>query len=119
VTPRTIRIVVGVVFVGGIAAMIVASIADSNGGALTAGLITAVAALCLILTAALTGPNASDAGDGTATLRFDAAGAEALEERIAALVSEGADEKEVRDLVRDAVRLGRSASAATTEDDHT
>jgi hypothetical protein len=102
-----IRTIVGLVFVAGIASMIVASIADNNGAALTAGLCTAVAALCLILTSALTSPTASPEG-GEGALRFDAEGAEALERRIASVVESGADEAEVRDLVRDAVRLGRS-----------
>jgi hypothetical protein len=67
VQPRIVRRLVLVVFVGGIAGMIVGSIADNNGTAITFGLITAVAA--------------------------------------------GAEEATVRDLVRDAVVLGRSARA--------
>ncbi len=109
-TPRLIRVIVGVVFVAGIASMIVASIADNNGAALTAGLCTAVAALCLILTSALAAAGPSgDAEPGA--IAFDAAGAEQLERRIASVVAAGADEAEVRDLVRDAVRLGRSTQS--------
>jgi len=114
VTPRLIRTIVGVVFVAGIASMIVASINDNNGAALTAGLFTAVAALCLILTSALVGPTASNgaASNGSASpIAFDPAGAEQLEQRIASVVASGADEVEVRDLVRDAVRLGRSTQS--------
>ena len=47
--PKILRRLVLVVFVGGIAGMIVGSIADNNGIAITFGLITAVAAICLML----------------------------------------------------------------------
>jgi hypothetical protein len=102
VTLRRLRWVVGVVFVGGIAGMIAGSIADNNGAALTAGLITGVAALCLILATAVS----QDAEAGG--LRFDDAGAAELERRIGELVEAGADEDAVRDLVRESVRLGRT-----------
>jgi hypothetical protein len=99
-----IRRLVLVVFVGGIAGMIVGSIADNNGVAVTFGLVTAVAALCLMLVTSVTA--------GTeASVRFDEAMAESMEQRIAALVADGADETAVRDLVRDAVLLGRSAKS--------
>ena len=45
-------------FVAGIAGMIVGSIADNNGVAITFGLITAVAAVGLILVTAVAGPEA-------------------------------------------------------------
>ena len=56
--PRTIRRLVIVVFVAGIAGMIVGSIADNNGVAITFGLITAAAAVGLILVTAVAGPEA-------------------------------------------------------------
>lgn len=99
-TPQLTRRIVLATFVGGIVGMIVGSIADNNGVAMTFGLITAVAALGLILVTSVTQPTPLDEG-------FDDAEAEALEARISALVDDGADEAEVRDLVRDAIRMGR------------
>lgn len=101
--PRIVRRLVLVVFVGGIAGMIVGSIADNNGTAITFGLITAVAAVCLILVTSV-----STSGE---SVRFDEARAEEMEARIQSLIDAGADESAVRDLVRDAVVLGRSARA--------
>jgi len=98
-TASRVRSLVLVVFVGGIAGMIVGSIADNNGTAITFGLVTAVAALCLVLTTAVQhGP----------VVHFDEHAAGELEARIGELVDAGADEQQVRDLVRDAVALGRS-----------
>ena len=103
-SPRAIRLAVVAVFVGGIGGMIGGSIADNNGIAVTFGLVTAVAALCLMVTTAVGGPGAFER-----TPRFDERTAGDLEARIAALVAEGCDEAEVRDLVRTAVRMGRDA----------
>jgi hypothetical protein len=58
VSPRVIRWLVIVVFVAGIAGMIIGSIADNNGVAITFGLTTAVAAVGLILVTAVAGPEA-------------------------------------------------------------
>ena len=99
--PKLLRRTVLVVFLGGIAGMVVGSIMDNNGTAITFGLITAVAALALILTTALISGQPAD--------RFDDERAEAVEARIVQLVADGADEAAVRDLVRDAVVLGRTA----------
>ena len=99
--PKLLRRIVLVVFVGGIAGMVVGSIMDNNGTAVTFGIITAVAALALILTTALIAGQPAD--------RFDDERAEAVEARIVQLVADGADESAVRDLVRDAVVLGRTA----------
>jgi hypothetical protein len=96
VSPSTVRRVVIAVCVTGIAGMIVTSIADSTGGALTFGLVTAAAVLGLILVTAVT------TGAGT-----DEVLAEQLEHRIRGLVERGADEGDVRSTVSDAVRLGR------------
>ena len=93
-----------VVFVGGIAGMIVGSIADNNGTAITFGLITAVAAVCLILVTSVSAT--------PAPVHFDEEQAQEMEARIQVLVDGGADEQAVRDLVRDAVVLGRSARPA-------
>ena len=98
-SPRAVRRVVIAVCVAGIAGMIVSSIADNTGAALTAGLVTAVAVLCLIVTTAVTGPN----GVGIRDLL-----ASDVEERVEALVANGADEQDVRDLVGAAVKLGKA-----------
>jgi hypothetical protein len=85
------------VCVAGIAGMIVTSIADSPSGALTFGLLTAVAAFGMIVITAVT--------NGGAARSEDELG-EAVEDRVQALVEAGADERSVRALVRDAVELG-------------
>jgi hypothetical protein len=99
-TPRTVRRLVIVTCVGGIAGMIAGSIADNNAIAMTFGLLTAVAVLCLIVVTAVTRP--ADPAE------VEAAGA-AVEARIAELVEDGVPEGRLRDLVRAAVDLGRGA----------
>lgn len=98
-SPRAVRALVLVVFAGGIAGMIASSIADANGWALAFGLLTAGAALCLITVTAATAAAAPHDAEQLGA---------ALEGRIERLVAAGADEDEVRSLVTDAVRLGRS-----------
>lgn len=107
---RNVRRVVIVVFVGGIAGMIVGSIADNNGAAITFGLITAVAALGLILVTSVTvdAPGQRASTDRPAATTVDESAARSVEARVESLVAGGADEAVIRDLVRDAVRLGRS-----------
>ena len=85
---------------GGIVGMIVGSVTQRDGLALTFGLVTVVAVLCLIVATAVAGAGAQ--GPGPAEQE-----AAALEERVRRLVASGATEQEVRDLVRDAVRLGQ------------
>lgn len=99
ISARAVRVVVFVVGGAGIAGMIVGSIVDNNGVALTFGLVTAVAALCLIVATAVGSPRAGN----------DAAAGTEVEDRITALVAAGADESALRDLVSAAVRLGRAA----------
>lgn len=79
--------------------MIVASALDSNGAALTFGLVTAVAVVCLIVVTAVGGAPA--AGKPT----VDEAGAMRVEELVQKLVGAGADEATVRRLVREASQL--------------
>ena len=68
-----------------------------------AGLLTAVASLCLMVATAVSRP-----AGGRATARDDeAALGQAIETHVAALVTDGADEDRVRELVRDAVAFGR------------
>jgi hypothetical protein len=117
VSPRAIRRLVIVVFVLGIAGMIVGSIADDNGVAVTFGLLTAAAAVGLILVTASAPPGAF-ASAGTAARAPDPSdpvavevdpqqAGEAIEEQVSRLVAAGADEREVRELVRRAVTFGR------------
>jgi hypothetical protein len=96
VSPAAVRGAVIVVCVGGIAGMIVGSIADNNAVALTFGLVTAAAVGCLIVVTAVTAPTAARTDER----------AERVEDLIQGLVSAGADEDDVRSLVREAVRLG-------------
>ena len=66
---------------------------------LTVGLVTAVAAVALLAASAVARREPIDA--------FEEAEAEKLESSVRRLVEAGAPEPEVRDLIRDAMRLGR------------
>jgi multisubunit Na+/H+ antiporter MnhC subunit len=102
VTARAVRRVVIAVCVTGIAGMIVTSIADSTSGALAFGLVTAAAVLCLMVATAVT-------GGGRVPLDAEAeARAQRVEDLVAALVRSGASEDDLRRLVGEAVKLGRS-----------
>ncbi len=107
-SPKLIRRIVLVVFVAAIGGMVGGSIADNNGIAVTFGLISAVGALGLILVTSVTNAEPGTGAEVDAG-HYDEAAAAAMEARIEALVAKGADESTVRDLIRDAVRLGRSA----------
>ena len=98
-SPTTARRLAVVVCVAGIAGMIATSVADSAGGALTFGLLTAGAVVVLILVTAVTTPRGV-AGD-------DEEAGEQVEAGVRALVAAGADEDAVRRLVGRAIRLGR------------
>jgi len=82
----------------GIAGMVAGSIADDNTVTLTFGLVTAAAVACLIVATAVAAGGPGEA-DEAAGLR--------VEELVQTMVAAGADEKELRDLVREAVALGR------------
>lgn len=82
--------------------MIGASIANRIGIAVTAGILTTVAVLCLILVSAVAAPSAFGAPPPP-----DEQAAADIEGRIARLVAAGADEAEVRSLVRAANRFAR------------
>jgi hypothetical protein len=95
---RLLRLVVAAIFVGGIAGMIIASVKDNNNGAVvTCGLITAVTSLMLI----------SFTFSSRQSMKVDENLARRVEARVNGLVTSGANEAEIRSLVRDAVRLGR------------
>ena len=107
VSPRLVRRLVIAVFVAGIIGMIVSSILASNGAATTFGLITAVAAMGLVLVTSVTPPSALGSSRDVTAPTIDPAIAADVETRVAALVDAGADESEVRRLVGRAVELGR------------
>src|SRR2546423_14844478 len=101
---RIVRWVVIGVCVVGIAGMIVGSVADNNDLALTFGLITAAAVLCLMVATAVSPP-----ASATKAAEFDDAQAARVENLVGRLVAEGAPEAAVRDLVGEAVRPGRGS----------
>jgi hypothetical protein len=102
ISPRWIRRVVLAVCALAIAAMIATSITNHVGAAIAAGSAAAVAILCLILVTAVAGPEAF--GGQRAV---DEAAAADLERRVEVLVANGADEGEVRSLIRAARRIAR------------
>lgn len=97
---RFLRPVCAVIFVAGIAGIIVSSVNGNNAGwVLTIGTFTAVAALVLIAVTATSQRPRIDV--------FEEAIAERIEQRVQLLVSQGASEDEARALVRDAVAMVR------------
>ena len=97
---RTIRISCVVIFVFGIAGMIISSIAGNNVGVVTTiGVTTAVAALVLLI---------ASVSSNTSRLEvFDEANAQILERQIVELVKSGTNEIALRSIVRDATKFGR------------
>ena len=97
---RILRRLCAVLFVVCIAGLIVSSIAGNNEGwVLSIGAIGVAAAVVLIITSLVASQQRLPS--------FSDAHAEQVENRIAALVAAGADESQVRDLVRESIRLGR------------
>jgi ABC-type Na+ efflux pump permease subunit len=105
--PRVIRRIVIVIFIIGIGGMIAGSIADNNGVAITFGLITAAAALALVLVTQVSPPGSLAKPGAPVPTVIDEQVAADLEARIERLVADGADESEVRKLVGRAIELGR------------
>ena len=97
---RTIRISCVVIFVFGIAGMIISSIAGNNVGVVTTiGVTTAVAALVLLI---------ASVSSNTSRLEvFDEANAQILDRQIVELIKSGTDEIALRSIVRDATKFGR------------
>jgi predicted MFS family arabinose efflux permease len=107
---RVVRWVVIGVCVAGIAGMIVGSVADNNDVALTFGLITAAAVVCLMVATAVSPPGSTaSSGDAPA---FDEGQAARVEHLVGRLVADGAREDAVRQLVGEAVRLGRGTQSS-------
>ncbi|HEY4331399.1 MAG TPA: hypothetical protein VGM78_02470 [Ilumatobacteraceae bacterium] len=98
---RALRTICAGVFVAGIAGLIIGSVLNNNGAVLTVGLVIVLAAVSLLAASAVTRREPIDA--------FSEADAEQLEASVQRLIDGGAAEDEVRNLVRDAVRLGRRA----------
>ena len=100
---RVIRWVCAVVFVCGIAGIIVSSINGNNEGwVVTIGLTTTLAAITLII--------ASTVASRLRIPAFNEVAAEKLETLISTEVANGANEEALRDIVRRAVELGRPSS---------
>ncbi len=93
--PRLVRAVVLVVCALGVVGMIVASALDANRAALTFGLVTVSAIVCLIVVTAVTSGGGLPAEERVAR----------VETLISDLVAAGADENAVRNLVREASGL--------------
>jgi hypothetical protein len=112
---RAVRLGALGVCVAGIAGMIVTSALNHNGAAITFGIVTAVAVLCSMVATAVAADTLRSIGRGdTATAgaaavegRGDALAA-LVEDRVCQLVDTGVDEQAVRQLVGEAVRLGRT-----------
>jgi hypothetical protein len=104
---RVVRwVVIGVCAVG-IAGMIGGSAVDNSDLALTFGLITAAAVLCLMVATAVSAPATTHDAAGAGA--FDEGQAARVEHLVERLVADGAPEDAVRQLVGEAVRLGRGA----------
>jgi hypothetical protein len=101
VSARGVRRTMVVVCVLAVIGMIVSSIVESTGAAITFGLVAAVAVVCLILVTATAGPRAFGAPG------VDDVAAADVERRVQALATAGADEPELRALVRAARRMER------------
>lgn len=90
-------------FLAGLPSIIVSSIRGNNEGwVVTFGMITAVAAVILIAVSAVTTTRRIDA--------FNDVVAERIEQRVQTLVQAGADEAEVRALIRETMDLARGQS---------
>lgn len=97
---KIIKAICFTIFISGIPALIISSIAGNNEGwVLTFGMVTAMAALILISVSAVTAKKRIDS--------FDEVIAERIEQRVRTLVDAGASESDVRALVRDAIELSR------------
>jgi hypothetical protein len=117
ISAGAVRVVALVVCVVGIGGMIVTSILNHNGAAVTFGLVTAVAVLCSMVARAvaaeveqrLSGDRGPASQGPPVSVATDAL-AEMVERQVQTVVAAGADEAAVRQLVGEAVRLGRALS---------
>ena len=95
------RLIVVAICVAAIAGMIVTSILDHIGAAITFGLISAAAILCSMVATAVA------ASGPSAPAPLDEGQAAQVEALVQQLVDQGADEQQIRTLVGEAVKLGR------------
>ncbi|MDP9075689.1 MAG: hypothetical protein M3N98_16265 [Actinomycetota bacterium] len=105
VSVGAVRITTLVVCGAGIAGMIVTSALNHNGAAITFGLVTAVAIVCSMVANAVAADTERRLGATSAATETLAA---VVESQVEAVVAGGADETAVRQLVGEAVRLGRA-----------
>ncbi len=97
-TINTLRRIVALVCILSIAGMIVLSIRENIGGAMSSGIIGAIAMLCLITGNAIhTGTNGGGAQEALAA---------ELDARVQELVAAGVDEGQARSVVKKAIRFG-------------
>ena len=100
---KRIRVLCALIFVAGIAGIIVTSIvSNNNGGIISIGLVTSIAAVVLLTASTIATNKRIDA--------FDDVAAEQLEQQVAALIATGANEDALREAIRAAIDLGRSIS---------
>ena len=121
ISARAVRTAALVVCVAGIAGMIVTSILNHNGAAVTFGLITAVAVVCSMVAKAVAADaerrlGAPTSGPGASPAAPVDVLADRVEQQVQALTAAGSDEAALRQLVGEAVRLGRSLNPARSED---
>jgi hypothetical protein len=121
VSARAVRTVALVVCVAGIAGMIVTSILNHNGAAVTFGLITAVAVVCSMVAKAVAADAerrlaAATGAPGTSPAAPVEVLADLVEQQVQALAAAGSDEAALRQLVGEAVRLGRNLNPGRAED---
>jgi hypothetical protein len=110
---RLVRAVAVGVSAGGIVGMIVSSVLNHSGVAITFGLLTAAAVLCSMVATAVAADTARRLGSvAPAAAPVDEDAAARLEQLVQVLVTAGADESSVRDLVRQSVGLGRGMGPA-------
>jgi hypothetical protein len=110
-TLRIVRTATLAICAVGIAGMIVTSALDHNGAAITFGIITAVAILCSMVATSVANDtlhhSEGAAGGGGLDATPDAL-ATIVEDQVQELVGLGTDEQALRQLVGEAVRLGRT-----------
>ncbi|MBI03629.1 MAG: hypothetical protein CL468_06325 [Acidimicrobiaceae bacterium] len=102
-TPRTLRGAALLLCAAGIAGMIVTSIADEVGAAITFGFIGATGAFVLLLVGVLV-PAVESAAS------WDEERAAAVEDAVQRLVAAGADEEDLRFTITAAIHLGQRSA---------
>jgi hypothetical protein len=110
-TLKVVRTTTLVVCAAGIAGMIVTSALNHNGAAITFGILTAVAILCSMVATAVANDASRRLGGRSPaeeTERVVDTMAAVVEEQVGQLVERGTDESALRQLVGEAVRLGRT-----------